>query len=137
MGPLKSDLRLLAVDIDKINIIFQDRQTTISPLIFMGQGLYVWRVSLILVDSHLFYFSHVLWNHHQRNWCFIHWIHSCTVSYINLKSKLGRTTGIFLAWFKTNKFRKLTFIEKVRSPGKAGFRGLYLIFLVLEEYREG
>ena len=35
--------------------------------------------------------------------------------------ELGRTTGVFLVWFKNSDMSKLTFLDKVKFPGKVGF----------------
>ena len=44
--------------------------------------------------------------------------------------KLGRTTGMFLAWFKGDAFSRLTFTRKIWCPVKAGFLSYSLIFNV-------
>ena len=52
-----------------------------------------------------------------------------TVSQQILTGKFGRTTEIFLDWFKNSKFSEITFSEKVYFSGKAGCLMFMFLFL--------
>ena len=77
-------------------------------------------------------------NSQKRNLCFSRCLSVCLsvcpienqelLEFQIFIGKLGRTTGMFLAWFKGDAFSRLTFTRKIWCPVKAGFLSYSLIY---------